>query len=155
MIGFGGEILGKYDVCRYEIMKHIQPDDLVSFGFIPEIAGRLPVVVPLEDLDTDALVRILVEPKNALVRQYRKIFSMEGVELEFTDEALLGIASKAAGKNTGARGLRSILEGLMMDLMYEIPSNDRAIRKVVFTREAVEGSAPPLFNDERKSEEVA
>lgn len=155
MIGFGGEILGKHDVRRYEIMKHIQPDDLVSFGFIPEIAGRLPVVVPLEDLDTDALVRILVEPKNALVRQYRKIFSMEGVELEFTDEALLGIASKAAGKNTGARGLRSILEGLMMDLMYEIPSNDRAIRKVVFTREAVEGSAPPLFNDERKSEEVA
>ncbi len=154
MIGFGGDVLGKHDVRRYEIMKQIQPDDLMAFGFIPELAGRLPVMIPLEELDTDALVRILVEPRNSLVRQYRKAFSMEGVNLEFTPEALLSIASKASSKNTGARGLRSILENLMMDLMYEIPSSEKTVGRVVITKEAVEGENPPL-REENKSEEVA
>ncbi|MDI9370117.1 MAG: ATP-dependent Clp protease ATP-binding subunit ClpX [Synergistota bacterium] len=154
MIGFGGDILGKHDVRRYEIMKQIQPDDLMAFGFIPELAGRLPVMIPLEELDTDALVRILVEPKNSLVRQYRKTFSMEGVDLEFTHEALLSIASKASSKNTGARGLRSILENLMMDLMYEIPSSKKPVSRVIITKEAVEDGMPPV-KEESKSEEVA
>lgn len=154
LIGFGGDIMGKHDARRYEIMKQIQPDDLMTYGFIPELVGRLPVLVPLEELDADALVRILSEPKNALIRQYQKTFSMEGVSLEFTDEAVRSIAMKANEKNTGARGLRSILENLMMELMYDIPSRSREVRKVVITKEAVEGLQPPLLEG-KSSKEVA
>lgn len=154
IIGFGGDIMGKHDARRFEVMKQIQPEDLMAFGFIPEIAGRLPVLVPLEELDTDALIRILVEPKNSLVRQYQKTFSMEGVSLEFTDDALRSIALKAGEKNTGARGLRAILENLMMELMYDIPSRGKEVGKVIITKDAVEGSQPPL-EEARSSEEVA
>lgn len=154
VIGFGGDIMGKHDARRFEVMKQIQPEDLMAFGFIPEIAGRLPVLVPLEELDTDMLIRILVEPKNSLVRQYRKLFSMEGVSLEFTGDALRSIASKAGEKNTGARGLRAILENLMMDLMYDIPSRGKEVGKLIITKEAVEGTLPPL-EEPRSSEEVA
>lgn len=154
LIGFGGELLGKRDSKRFEILRQIQPEDLMTFGFIPELIGRLPVLVPLEELDADALVRILTEPKNALLRQYQKSFSMEGVSLEFTDEAVRSVAAKAAEKNTGARGLRSILEHLMMDLMYDIPSRSREIQKIIVTKEAVEGGALPVLQ-EKSSKEVA
>ena len=154
IIGFGGDIMGKHDARRFNLMKQIQPEDLMAFGFIPEIAGRLPLLVPLEELNTDALVRILVEPKNSIVRQYQKTFSMEGVSLEFTEDALRSIALKAGEKNTGARGLRAILENLMMDLMYDIPSRGKDVGKVIITKEAVEGSQPPL-EEARSSEEVA
>ena len=113
--------MGKRDARRYEIMRQIQPEDLMAYGFIPELVGRLPVIVPLEELDVDALSRILTEPKNALLRQYRKAFSMEGVNLEFTGDAVRTIAEKARRK-TRRQGLRSILENLMMELMYDIPS---------------------------------
>ncbi|NCB16634.1 MAG: ATP-dependent Clp protease ATP-binding subunit ClpX, partial [Synergistales bacterium] len=154
LIGFGGDIMGKHDARRYEIMKQIQPEDLMTYGFIPELVGRLPVLVPLEELDADALVRILSEPKNALIRQYQKTFSMEGVSLEFTDEAVRSIAMKANEKNTGARGLRSILENLMMELMYDIPSRSREVRKVIITKEAVEGMKDPILEG-KSSKEVA
>ncbi len=154
IIGFGGEIMGRHDSRRFEIMKHIQPEDLMGYGFIPELVGRLPVLVPLEELDVDALVRILTEPKNALIRQYQKAFSMEGVSLEFTEEAIRSIAMKANARNTGARGLRSILENLMMDLMFDIPSRSREILKVVITKESVEGEEPPM-EEKKNSKEVA
>ena len=154
LIGFGGDIMGKHDARRYEIMKQIQPEDLMTYGFIPELVGRLPVLVPLEELDADALVRILSEPKNALIRQYQKTFSMEGVSLEFTDEAVRSIAMKANEKNAGARGLRSILENLMMELMYDIPSRSREVRKVIITKEAVEGMKDPILEG-KSSKEVA
>ena len=153
-IGFGGSIQGKHDSKRYEIMKQVQPEDLMSFGFIPELAGRLPVVVPLEELDAEALVRILREPKNALTKQYQKIMALEGISLEFTDEAVRLIAEKASGKNTGARGLRSILESLMMDIMYEIPSRSGEVGKLTITRGTVEGTEPPR-EEPKRSEEVA
>ena len=155
MIGFGGEIPGKRDAKRFEIMKHIQPEDLMSFGFIPELAGRLPVLVPLQELDADALVRILVEPKNALVRQYRKSFAMEGVSLEFSKGAIRKIAEKANEKNTGARGLRTILENLMMELMYEVPSRAAELSKVVNTEEMVEKGTLPILDERKTTEEVA
>ncbi len=154
LIGFGGEVLGKKDVRRFEIMRQIQPEDLMAYGFIPELVGRLPVVVPLEELDVDALSRILSEPKNALLRQYRKTFSMEGVDLEFTGEAVRRIAEKAGEKNTGARGLRSILENLMMELMYDIPSRAGEIGRIIITEETVEGLAAPVM-EKRSSKEVA
>ena len=154
LIGFGGDIMGKHDARRYEIMKQIQPEDLMTYGFIPELVGRLPVLVPLEELDADALVRILSEPKNALIRQYQKTFSMEGVSLEFTDEAVRSIAMKANEKNTGARGLRSILENIMMELMYDIPSRSREVRKVIITKDAVEGLQDPVLEG-KSSKEVA
>ena len=153
-IGFGGEIMGRHDSRRFEIMKHIQPEDLMGYGFIPELVGRLPVLVPLEELDADALVRILTEPKNALIRQYQKAFSLEGVSLEFTEEAIRSIAMKANARNTGARGLRSILENLMMDLMFDIPSRSREVLKVVITKESVEGKEPPI-EEKKNSKEVA
>jgi ATP-dependent Clp protease ATP-binding subunit ClpX len=154
LIGFGGEIMGKHDARRFDIMKQIQPEDLMAFGFIPELVGRLPVLVPLEELDTDSLVRILVEPKNALIRQYQKTFAMEDVALEFTDDAIRSIAARAGKKNTGARGLRSILENLMMDLMYDIPSRGKEVGKVIITKDAVEGISLPV-EEPRNSEEVA
>ena len=155
MIGFGGEIPGKRDAKRFEIMKHIQPEDLMSFGFIPELAGRLPVLVPLQELDTDALVRILVEPKNALLRQYRKSFAMEGVSLEFSRDAIRKIAEMANGKNTGARGLRTILENLMMDLMYEVPSRKADLSTITITEDMVEKGTLPTLEERKTTEEVA
>jgi ATP-dependent Clp protease ATP-binding subunit ClpX len=146
--------MGRHDSRRFEIMKHIQPEDLMGYGFIPELVGRLPVLVPLEELDADALVRILTEPKNALIRQYQKAFSLEGVSLEFTEEAIRSIAMKANARNTGARGLRSILENLMMDLMFDIPSRSREVLKVVITKESVEGKEPPI-EEKKNSKEVA
>src|SRR6187431_2975625 len=126
----------------------VEPDDLLRFGLIPELVGRLPVVVSLEALDEDALMRILVEPKNALTKQYKKLFELEDVGLTFDPEGLRAVAQKALKRGTGARGLRSILESLMTDLMFELPARDD-VREVVITRESVTEGTPPLVVTER------
>ena len=118
------------------------PEDFIKFGLIPEFIGRVPVVVSLNALDEEALIRILQEPKNSLVRQYRKLFELDGVDLDFQEDALKLIAEKSLARKTGARGLRSIMEETMMDLMYQIPSDQR-IQKCVITKESVEGTAEP------------
>jgi ATP-dependent Clp protease ATP-binding subunit ClpX len=125
-----------------------EPDDLLRFGLIPELVGRLPVIVPLESLDEDALMRILVEPKNALTKQYHKLFDLESVGLTFDQEALREVAKKALKRGTGARGLRAILETVMTDIMFEIPSRDD-IREVVVTPESIREGSPPMIITER------
>jgi len=158
-LGFGAEVRPKVDRKIGDILRQIMPEDLLKYGLIPEFVGRLPVVVPLDALDEDALVRILTEPKSALVRQYERLFDLDGVSLEFTRDALIAVAKKAIARGGGARGLRSIMEKLMLDLMYEIPSRSE-IQKVVVTREAVDGQGTPtlMLSDKkpaRKKEETA
>ena len=133
------------------VMQHIIPEDLLKFGLIPEFIGRLPVMAALEKLTTDDLVRILTEPKNALVKQYQKLLSLDDTELEFEPEALRAIAKKAIERNTGARGLRSIIEEIMMDVMFDIPSNENS-EKVIITKEAAELSGEPtvIYKDSEK-----
>lgn len=143
-IGFGGE-LSKGSSKNFDLLKQAEPDDLVSYGFIPELVGRLPLLIPIEALDIDALVKILTEPRNALIRQYQKLFEMEGVELEFTDDALRLVGQKALEKKTGARGLRTVLEGKMMDLMYDLPSEESGISRIVLDREFIEGTGSAAF----------
>ena len=118
------------------------PEDLIRYGLIPEFVGRVPVVVTLDGLDENALLRILQEPKNALTKQYHKLFELDGVELDFEDEALRVMARKSMERKTGARGLRAIMESTLMDLMYKTPSDD-TIRKCIITKEAVEGTGEP------------
>ncbi|MEW6227596.1 MAG: ATP-dependent Clp protease ATP-binding subunit ClpX, partial [Bacillota bacterium] len=149
-LGFGAELRPKIDANIGDILRQVMPEDLLKFGLIPEFIGRLPVVVPLDALDEAALVRILTEPRNALAKQYKRMFDLDGVELEITDDALLAIARKAIARNTGARGLRSIMEKIMLDIMYEIPSRSD-VKKVVLTPEAVDGTAKPtMVLQERK-----
>ncbi|KAF1298622.1 ATP-dependent protease ATP-binding subunit ClpX [Enterococcus sp. JM4C] len=133
------------------IMKHIIPEDLLKFGLIPEFIGRLPVTAALDKLTNDDLVQILTEPKNALVKQYKKLLSLDETELEFQEDALKAIADKAIERNTGARGLRSIIEDIMMNIMFEIPSDER-IKKVIITKEAAEGEGEPiiLYNEKEQ-----
>ena len=131
-IGFGGEILTKSQRKENGVFRDVIPHDIVKFGLIPELVGRIPVIVSLEDLDRTSLVRILTEPRNSLVKQYQKLFGMDDVELEFSQEALDAVAELALERNTGARGLRAILESAMTKLMYEIPSR-RDIAKVIIT----------------------
>ena len=126
------------------MLTHVEPEDLLHFGLIPEFIGRLPLIAPLEELTEDALVTILLEPKNALTKQYKKLFEMEGVELKFTDDALKAIAKKAVERKTGARGLRAILEKLMLDTMYEIPSTE-GIKEVVVSDKTITGNEKPLI----------
>lgn len=140
-IGFGAEIASKSQRNVGETLKDILPGDLLKFGLIPEFVGRVPIVVTLNSLDKDALVEILSEPKNALVKQYTKLFEMDGVELEFTREALLRIAEEAIKRNTGARGLRSIIEDIMKEIMFSVPS-DETIEKVLVTDETVSSKQP-------------
>jgi ATP-dependent Clp protease ATP-binding subunit ClpX len=140
-IGFGAEIASKSQRNVGETLKDILPGDLLKFGLIPEFVGRVPIVVTLNSLDKDALVEILSEPKNALVKQYTKLFEMDGVELEFTREALLRIAEEAIKRNTGARGLRSIIEDIMKEIMFSVPSDD-TIEKVLVTDETVSSKQP-------------
>ena len=125
-MGFGAAENGQRisDIDRHAMLQHVEPEDLITFGFIPEFVGRLPMVTVLEQLTEVQLVAILTEPKNALIKQYAKLMSMEGVELEFTPEALQELAAMAINKGTGARALRSILERLMLDVMFDIPSSD-------------------------------
>jgi len=127
-----------------EILRGVEPEDMLRFGLIPEFIGRLPVIATLEDLDEEALVKILTEPKNALVKQYQRLFDMENVGLQFTDDALHAIAKKATARKTGARGLRSILEGILLETMFDLPSFD-GVEEVVVNGEVIEGRAQPLL----------
>ena len=152
-MGFGADIKSKKDVQIGELLKEVQPEDLLKYGLIPEFVGRLPVIVTLEELDENALVRILTEPKNALVKQYKELFRMDGVELEFEEEALCH-SSKAIERKTGARGLRSIIEETLMDIMYEIPSRED-IEKCLIKKETVVNGKPTLVISERNSKNRA
>lgn len=143
-IGFGAELVDKKKQNVGELLREGLPQDFIKFGLIPEFIGRVPVVVTLNMLDESALVRILKEPKNSLVKQYRKLFELDGVELEFDEPALNSIAAKAMDRKTGARGLRSIMEGTMMEMMYEMPS-DNTIRKCIITKDMMEGHAAPVI----------
>jgi endopeptidase Clp ATP-binding regulatory subunit (clpX) len=135
-IGFGAELRGKYDTDSADVFAEVMPEDLLKFGMIPEFVGRLPVITSVRNLDGEALIRILTEPRNALVRQYRRLFELDGVELDFSDDALEAIAEQAILRGTGARGLRAIMEEVLLSVMYEVPSRDDVAR-VVITRESV------------------
>ena len=150
-LGFGAEVHGKKELDEIDWMKDVTPHDLVKYGLIPELVGRIPVITALSALDEAALVRILREPKNSLLNQYKKLFDLDKVDLEFTDDALTAVAKKTLERKTGARGLRSIMEDILMPLMYRVPS-DYTIEKVVITKEAVENGAPPEItcNKDRK-----
>lgn len=143
-IGFNKEIADKTEQDIGEVFKEVTPQDLTKYGLIPEFVGRVPIVVSLEGLDEEALVRILREPKNALIKQYQKLFELDDVKLSFEPDAIDAIAKKALERKTGARGLRSIMENIMMDVMYEIPSDD-TIESCVITKEAVEGNSQPFI----------
>jgi ATP-dependent Clp protease ATP-binding subunit ClpX len=152
-IGFGADVRSEEDRGVGDILHSMEPEDLLKFGLIPEFVGRLPVLATLEDLDNETLVRILTEPKNALVKQYQRLFEMEDTELTFTDGALKSIADRAIERKTGARGLRSIMEGILLDTMFDLPSQD-SIDEVVVNSEAVEGAAKPLLIYADKKEEA-
>ena len=144
-MGFGAQIQSKKDIHdKYKIFEQLLPQDLLKFGLIPEFVGRLPIIATLQELDREALIKIVTEPKNALVKQYKKLLELDGVELEFEPEALNAIVDKAIDRNTGARGLRSIIEDIMRDIMFDIPSNLR-IEKCIITRDTVEKKAPPIL----------
>lgn len=143
-IGFGATVKDPEERRLGEVLHQVEPDDLMKFGLIPEFIGRLPVLATLEDLDEATLVKILTEPKNALIKQYGRLFEMENVTLTFTDEALFAVAKKAIVRKTGARGLRSILEGILLDTMYELP-NMQGVEEVVINGEVVEERAQPLL----------
>ena len=151
-IGFGAEVSDPDERRTGAILAGCEPEDLVKFGLIPEFIGRLPVIATLEDLDEDALVQILTAPKNALLKQYQRLFDMENVQLTFSDDALLAVAKKAIQRKTGARGLRSIMEAILLDTMYELP-NLRGIEEVVVNAEVVEGRATPLYVHSDKAAE--
>jgi ATP-dependent Clp protease ATP-binding subunit ClpX len=154
-MGFGAKIESRKKADVGEILKEILPQDLLKYGLIPEFVGRLPVLVSLHSLDRDALVRILKEPKNALIKQYQKLFEMDDVELEFEDDALEAIADKAIARNTGARGLRAILEEIMLEVMYDIPSRED-VEKCIITKECVEKKEPPqlIINENKKKRQT-
>jgi ATP-dependent Clp protease ATP-binding subunit ClpX len=143
-LGFGAEIKSKREKKSTQLLEHVLPEDLIKYGLIPEFVGRLPVVATLEELDEPALVRILHEPKNSLIRQYQTILEFEGVELKFTDEALVAISKEALKRNVGARGLRIILEELMLELMYTIPSQ-RDIKQCLINEEVVASRIQPIM----------
>ena len=144
-IGFSAEVISEEETAEAgDILQNVEPEDLVKYGLIPEFVGRLPVVATLEELDEDALIEILSEPKNALTKQYKRLFDMEGVELEFREEALREIAKKAMARKTGARGLRTILEHVLLDTMYDLPSLEN-VCKVVIDDKVIRGESEPMF----------
>jgi len=144
-IGFGAEVKSEADRGTIgETLRSVEPEDLVRYGLIPEFVGRLPVVATLSELDNDALIRILTEPKNSLTKQYTKLFEMEGVEVDFREDALRAVAEKATERKTGARGLRSILEAVLLDTMYELPSSE-SVSKVVIDESAIKGDSEPML----------
>ena len=154
-IGFSATVKSKDDAKNVgEALKEVEPEDLVKYGLIPEFVGRLPVVATLEELDEAALVRILTEPKNSLTKQYQKLFEMETVDLDFREDALVAVAHKAMERKTGARGLRSILESVLLDTMYEVPSME-SVAKVVIDEAVIKGESEPLMiyenNDQAKA----
>ena len=143
-IGFGTKIESKKEIDKYKVYENLLPQDLLKFGLIPEFVGRLPIVTTLRELDKETLIKILTEPKNALIKQYKKLLELDNVELEFEPEALESIVDKAVQRNTGARGLRSIIEEIMRDIMFEIPSNYK-IEKCIITKKTVEEKAEPVL----------
>ncbi len=143
-IGFGADVQNLDERGIGELFKDLEPEDLLKYGLIPEFVGRLPVIATLEDLDEDALIQILTEPKNALTKQYAKLFEMEGAELKFTDEALDAIAKKAIARKTGARGLRSIIENMLLDTMFDLPDAEN-VEEVIVNAETVNDNKPPVF----------
>ena len=145
LIGFEADIKGQGDIEINEIMAHVQPEDLVKFGLIPEFVGRIPITTTLNELSLDALVRILKEPKNALIKQYKKLFELENVKLRFTDEVLLAIAKDAIKRKSGARGLRAILETAMLDIMYDIPSLPEISECIINEEVVTKGESPLLL----------
>ena len=153
-VGFNADIKTTKEKAKRNIVKKMQPDDLIKFGLIPEFVGRMPVVVGLEDLDEDALCKILVEPRNSIVKQYKQMFKMDNIELSFTDEAIRAVARRAIELKTGARGLRTILEGRMMTLMFDAPS-DKRIEKIVINEEFITNiDAEPQIEYKKEEENV-
>ena len=154
-MGFGADIQSPDDRGTGEVLRDVEPEDLLKFGLIPEFVGRLPVVATLEDLDQDALIEILTRPKNALVKQYERLFEMENVTLKFTEDALSTVAKRAIARKTGARGLRSILEGILLEPMFDLPGLE-GVEEIVINREVVdvEGSAKPLYIYTERREDV-
>jgi len=155
-IGFGGKVKELDERGVGAILQGVEPEDLTRFGLIPEFVGRLPVIATLTDLDADALVTILTEPRNALVKQYQTLFEMEDVRLSFSDDALKAIAQKALDRKTGARGLRSIMEGILLDSMYDLPTYE-GVEEVVINGEVVKGEAKPLliYSDKKQTKDKA
>ena len=151
-MGFGAKIESKKDEDKSEILKELLPQDLLKFGLIPEFVGRLPIISTLKELDKETLIRIVTEPKNALIKQYKQLLKLDNVELEFEKDALELIVDKAIERNTGARGLRSIIEDVMQDIMFEIPSNPK-IEKCIITKGTVEKKEPPILVINEKKEE--
>jgi ATP-dependent Clp protease ATP-binding subunit ClpX len=153
-IGFAAKVAGPDNRKTGEIFREVEPEDLLKYGLIPELIGRLPVVATLEDLDEPTLRRILVEPKNALVKQYRRLFEMESVDLTLAEEALGAISRKAIERKTGARGLRSIMEGILLDTMFDLPSL-QGVDEVLISKQVVQGTAPPLYIYADRSDRAA
>lgn len=154
-MGFGAQIESKKEIEKYKIFEKLLPQDLLKFGLIPEFVGRLPIIATLKELDKEALINIVTEPKNALTKQYKKLLELDGVELEFEPEALNSIVEKAIERNTGARGLRSIIEDIMRDIMFDIPSNPK-IEKCIITKDTVEGKDGPklVINENKTSKRI-
>ena len=143
-MGFGANIVSKHEKKVWDFLKEVQPEDLLKYGMIPEFIGRLPVIAPLHELAEEALIDILTKPRNALVKQYQKLFEMDGVKLRFTKGAMKAVAHEALQTKSGARGLRAIVEGILLETMYEIPSKPN-IKEVLVNEEVVEQHQPPLL----------
>ncbi|MCK5527248.1 MAG: ATP-dependent Clp protease ATP-binding subunit ClpX, partial [Candidatus Latescibacteria bacterium] len=150
VMGFGADVQAKDKNTVGELLQKLEPEDLIKYGLIPEFLGRLPVIATLDELSEETLIRILKEPKNALVKQFQKLFEMEGVNLRFTDSALVAIAKKAVSRKSGARGLRAIIESCMLDIMYEIPSIDDVKECVISEEVALKKEAPILLYEQKK-----
>jgi ATP-dependent Clp protease ATP-binding subunit ClpX len=150
-IGFGADVKNTQDKKTGEWMKNLEPEDLLKYGLIPEFIGRLPMIATLEDLDEKSLIKILQEPKNSLIKQYQELFKLDGAKLTFKDNALKEIAHKAVNKKTGARGLRSILENILLKTMYDLPSQDN-IEEVIVDASAVKGQSQPMLVHSKNSE---
>ena len=153
-IGFGSKIESEKEVSKYKVFEELLPQDLLKFGLIPEFIGRLPVVATLKELDKEALGKILVEPKNSLVKQYKKLFEIDNVELVFKDDAISAIVDKAVERKTGARGLRSIIEEIMTDIMFEIPSNPKIAKCIITKDTVINGNEPEVVIDESRQEKI-
>jgi ATP-dependent Clp protease ATP-binding subunit ClpX len=152
-IGFGADVRAPEEKRTGEILRQVEPEDLLKYGLIPEFVGRMPVLATLDDLDEEALVEILTKPKNALVKQYQRLFEMENTQLSFAEDALSAIAQKGIARKTGARGLRSIMEGILLETMFDLPSLE-GVSEVVVNREVAEGRAKPLFIYADRREDV-
>ena len=151
-MGFGAKIADKKDVNIGKLLEQVKPEDLIRFGLIPEFLGRLPIITSIGELNEKSLVKILTEPKNALVKQYQQLFQVEGVDLQFTDEALEAMAKEAVARKSGARGLRAIMEETMLDIMYEIPSKKDVVECVVGEEVVLKNEDPILLYEQPKKQ---